>query len=199
MLSYSWGMVRDSTATAARILEAAVGEFSRYGLAGARVERIAAAAPANIRMIYSHYGSKEGLFEAALDHALTELSETVPVDETDLPEWTGRVFDYHRRVPAAYRLSLWRELERPALGPESADMYAAKLAAIRAATDDQEIAPLDLLVLLFGMAQSWLTTPQVLRQVEGDDPEARTEAHRVALVAAARAICAAQDGPPRAV
>jgi hypothetical protein len=58
---------------------------------------------------------------------------------------------------------------------------------------------LDLLVLLFGMAQSWLTTPQVLRQVEGDDPEARTEAHRVALVAAARAICAAQDGPPRAV
>ena len=42
-----------------RILEAAKQEFSTHGLAGARVDRIAAKAGANKRMLYYHVGNKD--------------------------------------------------------------------------------------------------------------------------------------------
>lgn len=58
---------RDPDRTRARILEAATGEFARYGLGGARVDRIAARAKANKRMLYYYFGDKEGLFLAALE------------------------------------------------------------------------------------------------------------------------------------
>lgn len=58
---------RDADRTRARILEAATGEFARYGLGGARVDRIAARAKANKRMLYYYFGDKEGLFLAALE------------------------------------------------------------------------------------------------------------------------------------
>ena len=42
-----------------RILEAAKQEFSAHGIGGARVDRIAAKAGANKRMLYYHVGKKE--------------------------------------------------------------------------------------------------------------------------------------------
>ena len=50
-----------------RILQAATGEFARFGLGGARVDRIAARAGANKRMLYYYYGNKEALFLAVLE------------------------------------------------------------------------------------------------------------------------------------
>jgi AcrR family transcriptional regulator len=50
-----------------KILGAAVQEFARYGLGGARVDRIAQRAGANKRMLYYYFGDKEGLFLAALE------------------------------------------------------------------------------------------------------------------------------------
>jgi AcrR family transcriptional regulator len=50
-----------------RILAAALEEFARYGLGGARVDRIAARAGANKRMLYYYYGNKEDLFLAVLE------------------------------------------------------------------------------------------------------------------------------------
>jgi len=78
-------MIRDAAATRARILGAAVAEFSAVGLAGARVDRIAEASGSNKRMIYVYFGDKEGLFEAALQTALGELMAAVPITEDDLP------------------------------------------------------------------------------------------------------------------
>ena len=46
---------------------AATGEFARYGLGGARVDRIAARAGANKRMLYYYFGNKEALFLAVLE------------------------------------------------------------------------------------------------------------------------------------
>ena len=57
---------RDSTATKARLLEAATEEFAAHGIAGARVDRIAAAANANKQLIYAYFGSKDQLFDAVL-------------------------------------------------------------------------------------------------------------------------------------
>ncbi|MCV6592196.1 MAG: TetR family transcriptional regulator [Silicimonas sp.] len=66
---------RDAEATKARILAAAKGEFSRLGLAGARVDEIAEKARANKRMIYHYFGSKEDLFRAVLEAAYLDIRE----------------------------------------------------------------------------------------------------------------------------
>jgi AcrR family transcriptional regulator len=58
---------RNPAKNQARILKAATGEFARYGLGGARVDRIAARARANKRMLYYYYGNKEDLFLAVLE------------------------------------------------------------------------------------------------------------------------------------
>ena len=58
---------RDPERTRQNILDAATAEFARYGLGGARVDRIAGRAGANKRMLYYYYGSKEELFLAVLE------------------------------------------------------------------------------------------------------------------------------------
>jgi AcrR family transcriptional regulator len=64
---------RDPERTKARILEAATEEFARYGLGGARVDRIAERAGANKRMLYYYFGSKEDLFLAALEASYARI------------------------------------------------------------------------------------------------------------------------------
>src|ERR1039457_3178585 len=53
--------------TRARILDAALQEFSAHGLAGARTEQIAAAAGVNKALLYYYFESKENLYLAALE------------------------------------------------------------------------------------------------------------------------------------
>lgn len=56
-----------SAETRARILDAALSEFSAKGLAGARTEQIAVAAGVNKALLYYYFESKEGLYSAALE------------------------------------------------------------------------------------------------------------------------------------
>ena len=58
---------RDPERTRQKILAAATEEFARHGLGGARVDRIAARAGANKRMLYYYFGDKDRLFLAALE------------------------------------------------------------------------------------------------------------------------------------
>ena len=60
-------------ATRQKILEAATAEFARYGLGGARVDRIAARAAVNKRMLYHYFGPKERLFLAALEASYAHI------------------------------------------------------------------------------------------------------------------------------
>jgi len=53
-----------------RILSAAALEFAQHGFAGARVERIAAAAGVNKQLLFHYFGSKTGLHRAALKSLL---------------------------------------------------------------------------------------------------------------------------------
>jgi TetR/AcrR family transcriptional regulator len=50
-----------------RILDAALGEFSAHGLAGARMDQIASAAGVNKALLYYYFQSKEQLYIAALE------------------------------------------------------------------------------------------------------------------------------------
>lgn len=57
---------RDAEAARAAILAAAIREFTAKGLAGARMEAIARAAQVAKGLVFHHFGSKEGLWAAAL-------------------------------------------------------------------------------------------------------------------------------------
>lgn len=61
--------------TRERILSVATSEFARHGATGTRVERIAAEAQVNVRMIYHHFGSKDDLFLAVLESAYKAIRD----------------------------------------------------------------------------------------------------------------------------
>lgn len=64
---------RDPEKTRARILAAAVAEFSARGFSGARTARIARRAKANVRMLYHYFGGKDALYIAVLEHVFENL------------------------------------------------------------------------------------------------------------------------------
>lgn len=81
--------VRDAEATRAQILDAAEQEFARYGLAGARIDSIAAQTGVVKAMIYYYFESKEGLYQTVMQRVATDLEqafqgltpENLPVEE----------------------------------------------------------------------------------------------------------------------
>lgn len=181
-------MVRNADATRLRILEAAEIEFAERGFSGARVDRIAEASGSNKRMIYVYFDDKVGLFDATLHRSISRLIEAVPITEDDLPGYGVRLFDYLVEHPEALRLTSWRQLESPGAGPEVSTLYEEKVAAMRtmrSASGEAPavIAPTDLLVLVQGMAGSWLNSPLDLLLAGDANPMSarRLSAHRAAL------------------
>jgi TetR/AcrR family transcriptional regulator len=67
---------RDPDRTRNAVLAAAQAEFAANGLSGARVDAIARRARANKRMIYHYFGSKAGLYLAALERVYEDLRGT---------------------------------------------------------------------------------------------------------------------------
>lgn len=186
-------MPRDASATRARILDAAVAEFSARGLAGARIDRIAGAAAANKRLIYVHFGSKDGLFDAALHHVISAMVQAVPLTEDDLPGYAARMFDYLLERPEAARISAWRKLERPGAGPDDGELFAGKVTAMASGTTgDGAIGPVDLVVFVTSLGAAWFGAPDGLLAADGRDPASpeRRAAHRAALVEAVRRLVA---------
>lgn len=59
----------DPQRTKAEILRVAIQEFGDKGLAGARIDAIAAATKSSKRMIYYYFGSKDGLYLAVLEQS----------------------------------------------------------------------------------------------------------------------------------
>ncbi|MFK7745901.1 MAG: TetR/AcrR family transcriptional regulator [Roseobacter sp.] len=71
---------RDPKRTKAQILDAALTEFATHGYDGSKVQKIAQSAACNPRLIYHYFGSKDGLYLAALRHIYAEIR----AKETDL-------------------------------------------------------------------------------------------------------------------
>jgi AcrR family transcriptional regulator len=187
---------RDSAATKERLLEAATGEFAAHGIAGARVDRIAAGAKANKQLIYAYFRSKEQLFDAVLDRNCEPLVQEVPFDPDDLPGYVGRLFDYVIEHPEVVRLVLWAGLERPTVvAAFEAESYGLKLKALTEAQRDGRVdasfAPADLLALLIGLTAAWFTASEAIRTHDTKQPwspKRLAQFRRAAVEAAARII-----------
>ncbi|MGV9944408.1 TetR family transcriptional regulator [Streptomyces sp. NPDC003401] len=171
---------RDPEATRARIFEAAVAEFARYGIAGARIDRIAAEAKANKQLIYAYFGNKAELFTQVLGRRMVDLAAAVPVDPDDVEGWMDRLMDYHAAHPELLRLLYWEGIEYgTAELPDEAERqehYARKVAAVQDGQDrgviDDAIPARDLLFLLVALANWATVVPQMRRiLVGGDDPD----------------------------
>lgn len=93
------------------IVAIATTHFADKGFAGARVDEIAAATATSKRMIYYHFGSKEGLYRAVLTQAYrgirsAELDaglDAMPAIAA-LERLTALTFDYHFHHPELVRL-----------------------------------------------------------------------------------------------
>jgi len=66
---------RDAEATKERILSVGIEEFCSSGYSGSRIQKIAKKSNCNIRMIYHYFGSKEGLYLAALERVYGRIRE----------------------------------------------------------------------------------------------------------------------------
>lgn len=66
---------RDPAATRRKLLLAARREFAASGLAGARVDEIAARAGVNKQLVYHYFGDKDALYLAVLEWVYEEIRE----------------------------------------------------------------------------------------------------------------------------
>jgi TetR/AcrR family transcriptional regulator len=64
---------RDPAATRSKLLTAARREFASSGLAGARVDEIAARAGGNKQLVYHYFGDKDALYLAVLEWVYEEI------------------------------------------------------------------------------------------------------------------------------
>lgn len=77
---------RDADRSQQTILLAARDEFAKFGLAGARVDRIAERAEINKRLIYYYFKSKDDLFLAVLENTYADIraaEQKLHLDEMD--------------------------------------------------------------------------------------------------------------------
>ncbi|WP_330348984.1 TetR family transcriptional regulator [Streptomyces sp. NBC_00582] len=172
---------RDPEATRARIFDAAVTEFARYGIAGARIDRIAAEAKANKQLIYAYFGNKAELFTQVLQKTMLDLAVSVPVDADDLEGWIDRVMDYHAAHPEVLRLLFWEGMEYGVTElPDEAERQAHYREKISVVQDGQDrgvisdaIPAADLLFLLIALANWTAVVPQMRRIVVGGEDDDR--------------------------
>ena len=84
----------ENPATARRILAAAEQQFAAQGMAGARIDEIAAAAHANKAMLYYYFGDKRRLHRAVLENLLRELRTGVSTARSRLGRPRERLLKY---------------------------------------------------------------------------------------------------------
>jgi AcrR family transcriptional regulator len=179
-------MAGDSQDTRRRLLEAAIMEFSAYGIAGARVDRIASAAKANKQAIYAYFGSKDALFAAAFQDRIRDFHASVLFDEYDLAEYGGRMFDKFEDAPETLRLVLWYQVERVAGPPLEVilDSNEDKVERIVAAQQEGTVTKTYPAVALLSFARStalmWHTQiPELAALFPSDRPDRRDMVVRV--------------------
>jgi AcrR family transcriptional regulator len=184
----------DAEATRQRLLAAATTEFAAYGLAGARVDRIADAAGSNKAQIYHYFGSKDELFDAVFRQLVVDTISAVPMDARDLPEYAGRLFDAYELNPKLRRIATWRRLERGAPHPQLKPLLENNridIAAIARAQKEGHIpnrfAAVELLTIVLTVAAMWMSQAPELTSVLQRLSRAR---RRTVVVDAVKAVLA---------
>ena len=111
------GAKRNPERTKGRLLRAAIRVYSAKGFHGVAVDEIVELAGTNKRMVYHYFGSKQGIYLAALVEVFSRLAQveihaledTAPPDEK-LQHLLAANFKFLDENPEFVRLLLWENL-----------------------------------------------------------------------------------------
>ncbi|MFN4117826.1 TetR/AcrR family transcriptional regulator [Acidovorax sp.] len=137
--------INDPDRTMANILQVATAEFADKGLAGARIDEIAALTNTSKRMIYYYFGSKEGLYVAVLEEAYrrirrieAELHLEDLAPEQALRTLVGFTVDYQLANPDFIRLVMNENIHRGEFISQSTTIQELNIPVIHAVRDVYE-------------------------------------------------------------
>jgi TetR/AcrR family transcriptional regulator len=172
----------------AAILQAAVREFSREGIAGARTDAIARQAKVNKALLYYYFKDKEALYSAVLDQVFGGLTLAVGgVLAKDLPPsekilaYIGAHFDYIARNPFYPRI-VQSEMMRAGQGMGQLErivsqyfrpLFAKVSEVIKkgiAENDFRKVDPMHFIPSMIAVITFYFTSAPVMRVMTGDDP-----------------------------
>jgi AcrR family transcriptional regulator len=180
-----------------RVITAATAEFARYGIAGARIERIAKAARTSKERLYAYFRGKEELYATVAARELAAVADATRLDPADLPGYAGRVHDYFTAHPERFRLMNWGRLELAdeATPPRPDDPVQAtvryKIEQLRAAQVAGHLDPAwdpgDILMFVNQLAMSWVGQSDLM-PADDEERAAFRSARRAAIVAAVQRL-----------
>ncbi len=187
----------------AAILHAAVQEFSREGIGGARTDAIARSARVNKALLYYYFKDKEALYGAVLDQVFGGLMAFVgEVLSRDLPPrekilaYAGAHFDYIASHPL-YPQIVQGEMMRAGRGRATQferivkqyfrplfSKVASVLRAGQASGEFREVDPLQFIPSMIAIIVFYFTSAPVMRVMTGKDPMSpeRVAARRAAVL-----------------
>jgi AcrR family transcriptional regulator len=179
-------------ATRERILTAAMEEFARHGIAGARVDRIAKLARTSKERVYAYFRGKDALYADVAAREYVVIAEATQIDPSDLPGYAGRLFDYFVARPDHHRLITWGRLELPGAAAVADDpaqaVIARKIDQLRqvqqAGQLDPAWDPVDVLALVNQIAMTWASQPELSEAAAAHAVDPTTAARRAAVVTA---------------
>ena len=199
-------MAWDTERTKRLLLDAATAEFAEHGLAGARIDRIAATAGVNKERIYQYFGKKDDLFAAVLGARLRASMDDVPMRGTGpdaAGDYAGRLFDHHLADGVIPRLVFWEGLERGAA--TAADAARVSYHEEKVARFQELLPGLDraaageLLLTIVSLVNAWPVLGHLDGFLVGTGPE-RVAQRRAVIVESVTAIArAALDRVDRGV
>jgi AcrR family transcriptional regulator len=176
-------------ATRENILRAAIKVFAKHGYAGGRVEQISKAAKSYDRMIYYYFGSKEGLFVAALEEIYRRFNEAeaqLVLDGADAEAALGQVvrfmWTYYLKHPEfitllnTENLHRGRHIAKSAKAREYSPPAVGVIAGVLRRGADAglfraDLAARDLYLMVAGLCYFYLSNRHTLLAFLGEDLE----------------------------
>lgn len=170
---------RDPERTKARILEAAIEEFSAKGFAGARVSGIAARAGVNQQLIAYYFDSKEGLYREIGRQWRAYEAQAVP-DDIDVGEMMRRYVRASVDPRLGGRLLAWDGLADTGADDQDDDEARERNARLRHEVEqirarqragelDDRFDPAVLALVLLSAGNALAVYPQLARGLLGAD------------------------------
>src|SRR3954451_21603401 len=181
--------VRDAERSRAALLDAAEVEFADKGLAGARVETIAARAGLNKQLISYYFGGKAGLYDAIVERWYARERD-FDTPGTTLPELVGRYFDTGRDSYHLQRLfvreTLAQDPDEVAHEPENDDL-TGMCRRQQAGELAPDLDPAMVLLFLQALVVAPVVFPGEVKRLTGLDPNS-DEFHEQARAQLARIV-----------
>lgn len=167
---------RDPERTKARILDAAIEEFSAKGFAGARVSEIAARAGVNQQLIAYYFDGKEGLYREIGRRWRAYEAQTFP-DDMDFAEMIKHYVRASADTRLGGRLLAWEGLADTGEDDEESQERNARLRdevelireRQRVGDLDDRLDPAALLLMVMSAANALAVYPQLARGLFGAD------------------------------